>query len=112
MPEVNILSHTNELEMLTYSAVTNRAYFFVQCVFHIATNESILYYRIAPCSRHIPVYFGAFVTYSHVICWHATLTPTTGVDGGENDLFWRGSNSTCCFNFTTIEQDSVKKKPS
>ena len=36
--------------------------------------------------------------------------PTTGVDGGENDLFWRGSNSTCCFDFTTIEQDSVKKK--
>ena len=23
--------------------------------------------------------------------------------------FWRGSNSTCCFTFTTIEQDSVKK---
>ena len=24
-------------------------------------------------------------------------------------IFWRRSNSTCCFNFTTIEQDSVKK---
>ena len=41
---------------------------------------------------------------------HLQPTPTTGVDGGENDLFWRGSNSTCCFDFTTIEQDSVKKK--
>ena len=40
---------------------------------------------------------------------HLQPTPTTGVDGGENDLFWRGSNSTCCFDFTTIEQDSVKK---
>ena len=40
---------------------------------------------------------------------HLQPTPTTGVDGGENDLFWRGSNSTCCFAFTTIEQDSVKK---
>ena len=43
---------------------------------------------------------------------HLQPTPTTGVDGGENDLFWRGSNSTCCFDITTIEQDSVKKKPS
>ena len=43
---------------------------------------------------------------------HLQPTPTTGVDGGENDLFWRGSNSTCCFDFTTIEQDSVKKPPS
>ena len=33
----------------------------------------------------------------------------TGVDGGESEFFWRGSNSTCCFNFTAIEQDSVKK---
>ena len=24
-------------------------------------------------------------------------------------IFWRGSNSTCCFNFTIIEQDSAKK---
>ena len=40
---------------------------------------------------------------------HLQPTPTTGVDGGENDLFWRGSHSTCCFDFTTIEQDSVKK---
>ena len=40
---------------------------------------------------------------------HLQPTSTTGVDGGENDLFWRGSNSTCCFDFTTIEQDSVKK---
>ena len=43
---------------------------------------------------------------------HLQPTPTTCVDGGENDLFWRGSNNTCCFDFTTIEQDSVKKKPS
>ena len=27
-----------------------------------------------------------------------------------NAIFWRGSNSTCCFNFTTIEQDSVCQK--
>ena len=33
----------------------------------------------------------------------------TVVDGGESELFWRGSNSTCCFNFTTTEQVSVKK---
>ena len=41
---------------------------------------------------------------------HLQPTPTTGVDVGENDLFWRRSNSTCCFDFTTIEQYSVKKK--
>ena len=41
---------------------------------------------------------------------HLHPTPTTCVDGGgENDLFWRGSNSTCCFDFTTIEYYSVKK---
>ena len=41
---------------------------------------------------------------------HLQPTPITVVDGGENDLFWRGSSSTCCFDFTTIEQDPVKKK--
>ena len=40
---------------------------------------------------------------------HLQPTLATGVDGGESDFLWRGSNSTCCFNFTTIEQDSVKK---
>ena len=40
---------------------------------------------------------------------HLQPTLATGVDGGESDFFWLGSNSTCCFNFTTIEQDSVKK---
>ena len=37
---------------------------------------------------------------------HLQPTLATGVDGGESEFFWRGSNSTCCFNF---EQDSVKK---
>ena len=39
------------------------------------------------------------------------LQPTlaTGVDGGESEFLWRGSNSTCCFNVTTIEQYSVKE---
>ena len=41
---------------------------------------------------------------------HLQPTLATGVDGGESDFFWRGSNSTCCFNFTTIEQDSVCQK--
>ena len=40
---------------------------------------------------------------------HLQPTLATGVDGGENEFLWRGSNSTCCFNFTTIEQDSVKE---
>ena len=40
---------------------------------------------------------------------HLQPTLATCVDGGESEFFWRGSNSTCCFNFTTIEQDSVKK---
>ena len=39
---------------------------------------------------------------------HLQPTLATGVDGGESDFFWRGSNSTCCFNFTTIEQDCQK----
>ena len=40
---------------------------------------------------------------------HLQPTLATGVDGGESDFFWRVSNSTCCFNFTPIEQYSVKK---
>ena len=40
---------------------------------------------------------------------HLQPTLATGVDGGESDFLWRGSNSSCCFNFTTIEQDSVKE---
>ena len=40
---------------------------------------------------------------------HLQPTLATGVDGGESEFLWRGSNSTCCFNFTTIEQDSVKE---
>ena len=40
---------------------------------------------------------------------HLQPTLATGVDGGVSEFFWRGSNSTCSFNFTIIEQDSVKK---
>ena len=36
-----------------------------------------------------------------------TLAPV--VDGGESDFLWRESNSTFCFIFTTIEQDSIKE---
>ena len=39
---------------------------------------------------------------------HLQPTLATGVDGGESELLWRGSNRTCGFNCTTIEQDSVK----
>ena len=46
------------------------------------------------------------MTLSHIYNPHVLAT---GVDGDESDFFWRGSNSTCCFNFATIEQDSVKK---
>ena len=40
---------------------------------------------------------------------HLQPTQATGVDGGESEFVWRGSNSTCCFNFTTIKKDSVKE---
>ena len=39
---------------------------------------------------------------------HLQPTLATGVDGGESEFFWRGSISTCCFNFTTVEQDCQK----
>ena len=41
---------------------------------------------------------------------HLQPTLATGVDGGESEFVWRGSNSTmsCCFKFTTIEQDCQK----
>ena len=42
---------------------------------------------------------------------HLQPTPTTGVDGGENNLFWRGSNSTCMLFWFYNNRTRLCKKP-